>query len=450
MESKTRGVILIDILIAISLAGSFIIFLGAISQNARAVFVRAKARDDEMKGYTSNPALVSMKEKPYGNDFTEEEISLSTLKFTKIVGLNNTNNLSKRGTPVCSVDFTQSSSVGSLVTNKNFNIHIRPLNLPISPTIPLTDLEVRNGLAYISADSAVANDPDLYVVDVRSGNGPVVLSSVNTGPGIASISFFGNRVYAAAASTAAQMHIVRFDDPTRPILEKKYQLILPYATATPPFASSIFYDDGYVFLGTEKWDGKEFVVLNVQNPQSPVEMGAFETGSKINDIYEISNHAYISASDQMQLRVLNMADRANPFLVSHFSPTGWQRQEGKIISYFEDRLDFGRTSGGFDRAEDHEIFGFASTSSVTLGNYNSLNIKAGIYGILNDRSYIYAITRDINREFRIFSKEQGNDSNFSSSTSFSLPIVPQVLVCDQSSLYILSHSSPTLYEISFN
>jgi hypothetical protein len=342
------------------------------------------------------------------------------------------------GTPLCSIDFS----------DKDIVVSITPIMLPINPLLPLTDLQVRNGIAYVSDDSSTASDPDLFIIDFKDKNNPKVLSSINTGPGIAAFAIAGMRIYAAAASVAAQLHIIRMDSLSSLALESKYKLSPPYATATEPIASAIFFDKDKIYLGTEKWDGDEFSIIDVSNPLVPIKISSLETGSKINDIFVRDGFAYVAASDEKQLRIVDISQPAMPMLTDSFSPSGWLRQEGKRVSSFEGALDFGRTSGGYNIITDHEAFEWASSSALLSinGTYNSVDIPGGVYGIVTDRSHIYLATRQVNKEFQIFDRSL----SITTALAYSLPVAPQALTCDGDHLYILAATAPVIYEISFN
>nr|MDQ2933183.1 hypothetical protein [bacterium] len=323
---------------------------------------------------------------------------------------------------------------------------ITSIRLPISLSLPLTDLEVRNGYAYISTDSTTSSDPDIFIIDIRNSDNAELLSSINTGPGISAIALVDNRIYAAAASTAAQLHIIRLDSLRSLILEKKFQLALPFATATPSFASAITYNKKNVFIGTTKWDGPELSIIDVQNPTSPIQKGSLELGTKINDLLIHENTLYTAKSNEQQFGVANITEYSTPYITDSFSSSGWERQEGKSVTYFEDTVDLGRTSGGFNIIADHELFSwYISTSTFDFKYPQSIDVSGGIYGIVRDRKHIFIATRQSGKEFQIF------ETNMSSTTrkTYSLPIPPQTLTCDGTSLYVLGNSSAVIYKIDF-
>jgi len=456
------GIILIDILLALSLGVIFIAIITSAAIDSRQLYESAKNRVELINSYLSGNYRSSTR--LFGNERTETIYATSTMQFDFVSAVSPmTNPADYAGTPLCSVDFANHTVIGSYdyfhptiaISSATTTLNIpqaliKQIPLPISPGIPLTDLEVRNGVAYISTDSAVSADPDIFIVDISDKSSPKLLASINTGPGIASIALAGRRIYAAAASITGQLQIIRMDKlnytaaPTL-TLESKFKLPLPYATATEPIASSVFYNRQKIYLGTEKWDGDEFSIIDVSNPTKPIKIGGFEIGSKVNDLYVQGGIAYVAGADQNQLRLIDVRNPSQPILLNSFSPSGWQRQEGRAVSIFEGGLDFARTSGGYDIPTDAEAFAWASTSSLFLTDPSLLNIPGGVYGIVADRLHLFLATRETNKELQIFDRVL----TASTSISYSLPISPETITCDANHLYILSHSSPTIYEITF-
>lgn len=498
---QNNGLILVDIILAMSLAVLFVLLITQLSADSRDIFEFSKERSrlfdlfeahagefEGMRPYESREIIINADRWKYstttmrayahwyGNDRIQTDIAVSdatTSLYTRIPSL--TFNIihsypypdidDAAGTPLCSVDFSNKNIVGSyqfqnlystltptsnssdqsrLPPNPQYLVtSITSIVLPIDPSLPLTDFEMRNGIAYVSADSPKASDMDFLIFDIRDPENPFLLSSINTGPGIASIALARDRVFAAAASTAAQLHIIRINSLNFLTLEKKFQLPPPYATVTPPMGSSIFYNKNKIYLGTEKWDGDEFNIIDVSNTMNPKKIGSLKTGSKISDIFVRDGIAYIADSDEKQLRKVDITDPTTPLLLDSFNPSGWERQEGKILSFFEDALALGRTSGGFNIKQDYELFTLG-TSSIAVPNH-SVDISGGVYGIVADRSYIFVATRQLDHEIQIFD----HDPSTTTMKAISLPVAPQTLSCDGNSLYVLAATAPVIYKISF-
>jgi hypothetical protein len=462
INNKNKGSLLIDVILALSIGLIFITTITASSFSAQTIFQKAKEKEKLIKDYYSLEPAARL----YGNNFIEKNyINISS--STSFVGVESVQNLDFNqnnnslfvpieSDVICSVDFAKNHVVGSygyldsndLQTDPSLfsstSIKITPIHLPVDPLLPLTDLEIRNDIAYISADSAKQTDPDIFIFDISDPNNVKQISSLNTGPGLASFILVGKRIYAVAPSTIAQLHIVRLDGLNKPVLENYYKLTLPYATATPALGSAIAYEDNKIFLGTEKWDGEELNIIDISDFNLPIKINGLEINSKINDILINQKTAYISSANQNQLSIIDINDFTKPMSGQIFSPSGWQRQDGKVGSYFEQQLYFGRTSGGFDLPNEHEVFSWASTSINTFQDHNSMNVSGGVYGIVGDRSAIYLATRQLNKEFQIFNKDLSV-----SLASYSLPIAPQTMTCYGDSIYLLANRAPFIYKIVF-
>lgn len=449
------GFILFDAILGVTLAALLVSAITILSLDSAAVYERAAARSGLLEAFDahatefdgllpyegrakdfevgSSTVRVSAGSRWHGNDLIETQINVIngryTVSFLKIRADPDRSDFS--GTPLCSVSFG------------NGEPKITPITLPVDPLLPLTDVIVRNDTAWISADSASAGDPDLLIADIREPGRPYILSTINTGPGLSAIALSGNYVFAAAASAAAQLHVIKMSGPASLLLAKKYQLPLPEASTSPPFASSIFYDSRNIFLGTERWDGQEFAIIDVSNPENPSKTSGFETGGKISGIYVRKNRAYVAASDPEQFRVLDISNRSHPVLLISMSPSGWQRQDGKAVSYFEDVLGLGRTSGGFNIQSDKELFLQSASSSDPAA---ALDVPDGIYGMVMDRDRVFAITHGLDRELSVFDRGLGT----STARYHPLPVDPQAITCDGDRLYVLAKTAPVIYEVTFN
>lgn len=469
---RNRGIILLDILLALSLGAVFVGIVASASFTARQLFEDAHERESLLNAYEEHQAsfnalmpyqsyswndsttTIRATALPYGNDRIETDVNISdgiaSTTFIAIRSYPFSNDSDSAGTPMCSPEFSNKEVVGSYPFLhpgvSSSTVVITQITLPIDPLLPLTDLQVRNGIAYISADSSNTSDPDLIIADIHDVNAPVIHLTMNTGSGIASIALAGNYIFAAASSAAGQLHVIRLNSLDSPVLEAKYRLPPPYATATEPLGSSIFFDKGKVYLGTEKWDGQEFSIIDVSNPAAPAKVGGLEIGAKVNSIFVTQGTAYIATAAHAQLSEADIIDPSHSYIFGQFGPSGWQRQEGTAISVFEDALSFGRTSGGFDIPADRELFAWATTSSSIFVGPSTLNVPGGVYGIVADRDRLYIATRQAGGEFMTLSRTVWDDEW----GIHPLPVAPQSLTCDGGNLYLLARTAPVIYEITFN
>ncbi len=483
--NTNSGLILVDILLALSLGALFVIIITQSSLSSRSLFEFAQERNrlldiyenhssefDGMMPYehriitidptnlSESTTTMSATARWYGNERIETDITVTaedtgqSIDFAAVRTYPFPSMNEAAGTSFCSADLTNQYSVGSYgyfhrsaesYLAERLSPTITPILLPFDPTYKLTDLEVRNGFAYIANDSSGSTDYDLLIADIRDPDAVDPYVTVNTGPGFAALTLGANRIYAAMTSRTAQLQIIKIAPYISGIwVENSYKLPLPYATATPALGSSIFFHNNLVYLGTEKWDGEEFTIIDVSDPAHPGRRGSVEIGSKVTDIYVRGDTAYVATAGEKQLRIIDVYDPEHPEEIDSFTASGWERQEGKTSSYFEDEFMLGRTSGGFNIKQDHELFSWA-TSTDPFEPIYSLDISGGVYGIVEDRSFIYLATRQLDKEFQILSK----DLSTTTMKSISLPVAPQATTCDGDSLYILAATAPVIYKISF-
>ncbi|MDE2037883.1 MAG: hypothetical protein KGI69_01495 [Patescibacteria group bacterium] len=351
------------------------------------------------------------------------------------------------GGRLCAADMDADEPVGSYgffaSSSKAVRAHIVPVTLPIDPLLPLTDIAVHDGRAYVAADSAKRSDPDFIVADISDPSRPRIVGAIDTGPGIASIAVAGGHAFAASASAAAQLQSIRLSEAGPPVLEASYRLPLPEASTSPPHGTAIAYSRGIAYLGTDRWDGEELSAIDVSDPAAPAKVGGFETGGKINDIEALERAAYVAAADASQFRALDVSDPRSISLISAFSPSGWERQSGERVHSFEGRVSFGRTSGGFDIAADKELF---VSAGEAFAGAASANMPGGVYGIASDRRRTIVATASFDKELTIY------DAALSpaSTREWPLPAAPQAMTCDRSTVYVLARTAPVIYEVTLS
>lgn len=468
--------ILVDALIACSLGALCAWMLTQAHVDARRSFARAYERDDlidvylehahqfeDMRLYERRSVdvghdggagtfVASAEAKPYSDELIQTDVTI-TGPSSSIVFSSVDRDPSIRhdilSRPFCSPRMAD-GPLGLSWGHDDSAPTIVPLRMPVDPALPLTDIQVRNDIAYISADSTRSSDPDLIVVDIGDRDDPALLSSIDTGPGISAISLAGDRIYAAAASTAAQMHIIHMEDLYSPVLESKYRLPLPYATSSSPIGESIAYARGAVYLGTSKWDGDELVQIDVADPSDPTVIAGIDIGSMVGEIVVDDAAVYAATASQDQLIGIDTDSISDLGDAWSFAPSGWQRQEGRAIRSFEDSLVFGRTSGGFNISRDHELFSWTlsttSEDATPSGDPISVDVAGGIYGIIVDQSHVFAASGALDREFQVYDRRLSSTSMM----SYPLPVAPQTIACDRSILYVLARTAPYIYEITFN
>ena len=419
-QGRYRGFMMIEIMLAFSLFTIFTISIYSLTSSFQSMKIwslkelsKLENSVHAMDSFASSTTL-SM----YGNDsqiFTADPFSATK-----------SNLIDSWGGSTCSprIDFDQSK------------ITLYPQGVFLGTGNSSTDVKVKNSIAYLTSDSSTLSQPDFFIVDAHNPESPGIISSLQTGPGLSAITVAGPYAYVANTSSLSQLQIIDMSDRMHPFILSQIKIPLPTASTTAPIASSIFYKNGFVYLGTNKWNGPELSIVDVSNPLSPVIVGNFETNTLINDIYINKNTVYLATSDSIQMRVLDISDKTNPISVFSFSPSGRQTQEGKALEYFEQRLGLGRTVGGFNNVSNHEAFIFATSSNT---DFVSSDISGGVYGLLFRFPNIFLLSHSPGHEFQVFSSTLQTKI-----FDMSLGSEPVKMACDWSNLFFATGNSQGL------
>jgi hypothetical protein len=418
--SHTRGFLISEIMLAFSILTLLLTSAVVLSVTTDELKKSAEQKLENLEStYSDISNDRNFSESLYGNDTTQ--------KYFEPITETNSDYGNAWGRETCSPRLPFSAS----------RVSLRSQFVNLGAANASTDLEVRHGIAYVSADSSAASLPDFYIIDTASST---ILSALNTGPGLSALEIAGPYAYLANLSTTQQLQVVDISNRMAPILVSKFKLPLPQASSTPTRATAIFYRKGLIYLGTEKWEGNEFSIIDVHIPSNPVYLGGFKTNTLINYIYVRGDQAFIAASDAGQMRILNISDPSNIIEISQFSPSGWETQQGKILSYFENQLLLGRTTGGFNVAKNHEIFAFSTTSMLA-----SRDIPGGVYGIIDEPDMTFLATHSSGHEFQIWNKNF-DQLQFEKSLGFA----PQALTCDDSTLFFATGDQWGISEMKIN
>ncbi len=306
-----------------------------------------------------------------------------------------------------------------------------------------TDIEVRNSIIYLTTDSSILSAPDFYIINAENPQSPYIISSIHTSPGLSSVEIASHYAYLANMSSVNQIQILDIENRENPILISTLKLPLPTASTTAPWAESIFYYKDKIYLGTKKWNGREFAIIDVSDPYLPNYLGGYETNTLINDIYVKDNLAYLATSDMKQMRILNISDPTNIVEIDSFSPSGYSVQEGKTLSFSKDIFSLGRTVGGFNNTNNHEFFLFSTTSDITP--IFSKDIPGGVYNILLRPPNIYISTKSPGRELQILDQTLEDMV-----LEYPLSFLPNAFTCDRNTFYFATGDSKGIGILKIN
>lgn len=318
-------------------------------------------------------------------------------------------------------------------------------NLALPNNGNITDIDVSGEFVYVSVDDSVSANPDLYILKINFDHSLLQVASLNTGPGISAITIARNNLFVANTSTTAQLQVINISNPIAPSLLKSYKL--PNISGTNATGNSIYYLDNKIYLGTAKTTGPEFNIIDVQNSSSPQLLGSFETDTQINNIIVDKNFAYLTTPNQQQLRVINVSNIASPNLVSSFSDSGYQVQDGKALDVLNKNVYFGRTVGGFNNPANHELYNLEKQSNNNLSKLSSKDLAASARAILYRSGFLFVGTNDPAKEWQEWEIDQNQNLNLVHSLDLSSNVVAFdcqddyfYLALEQSKVIILTHA----------
>jgi len=248
-----------------------------------------------------------------------------------------------------------------------------------------TGIDVKGDKIFVSSDSSKSTSPDLFIFELKN-YALTKLSEINTGPGLLSVDVAGDFAYVANTSSAGQAQIIDVSDTKNPkvISNIKLAQFSPY-----PKGVSVLFNKDILYIGTTKsTSSSEITAYNVKNPYSPSKIWEYKTNTQINSILLYENYLLVATPTQSQLQVLDISNSSLIKVVKTFSPSGWQTQEGNTL--FRDRkvIYFGRTVGGFNNVQNHELFALNAETLPEISIMWSKDIGSSIYGIPSRGSQI--------------------------------------------------------------
>lgn len=293
----------------------------------------------------------------------------------------------------------------------------------------ITDVSALGDYLYVSANGATSTLPDLYVIDVHDIKNPVIVSSLNTGPGIASIATAGHYVYVANAGSF-QMQIIDVADPAHPILMSQAKLAGALVSGTAGFGQSVHYFDHKIYIGLTKNAGTEFFIVDVTSPRMPTLLGSFETGSMVNDIDARDGFAVVVTPGQGSVILLNTKNPRSISEISRVTLSGWQTQGAQSVEISGQNIFVGRTLGGFySPYPDFMVFD-RKTMATSSADVKTL---ATVENILSFNDYSYIATNDDGAGFRVLHNGQVEKT-------FGLFSRGVALTCNSRAMYVVSQS----------
>ncbi len=323
--------------------------------------------------------------------------------------------------PVLSGDWGNPVTLGT--------IDLGPGNTP-------TDLAVKNGMVYLSAQASSAAKPDFFIIDATNGISPVVKGQINTSIGLNGVDILGNFAYLANQDTANHLQIANISDPSNPYLISSYRL-----SGNTHQATAIAVTGTVAFVGTALDSGREFFAVNVATPSSPVVYKSLEIGGTINKIYILGDKAYLATSnDNSEVVIVDISNPANPNIVKSIDLPNTNDALGINVNYQDSRMYVSRKISSNSNSPEAMIYDVSDVNNpVQLG---ALEFSSDIYSAYGADNLMFLATAYSSQEFNIY--KAADPGNLIYWTGINFPQLAVDMVLENNMIYMAIRSNDAL------
>ncbi len=276
-------------------------------------------------------------------------------------------------------------------------------SIDLGPGNSATDLDVLNKIVYVSATASSATKPDLFIIDATSGVSPVILGSLNTGKGLSGIDIAGNYAYVVGEDDTKEFQVIDVSNHAAPAVVATLDLAGNYDGFT------VFYWDGYAYVGRASGAAQEFVIINVSNPTSPsLVSGLGNIGDEINDIFVLNNKAYLGTEDDAKgMIVVDVTNVNAPVIL------------GSMNSGDHVYSTYGTNEASFGVGGKTKLFMVNASNPASITTLGSVTINSKIKDLVIRGGYAFMGTEDSNKEFQAW--DVSDPANITFCASFNFP-----------------------------
>ncbi|MDO8537149.1 MAG: hypothetical protein Q7R94_02800 [bacterium] len=297
-----------------------------------------------------------------------------------------------------------------------------------------TGLDVRNKIVYMTATASDKKKADFFIVDATNGQSPVVNTSLNTGLGLNAIDIAGDYAYVANDDTSEQLQII--DVSSNSTSSVVSTTTLAGVSGSGAIGNSIFYSGSKVYIGTKRATGPEFHIIDVSSPTSTSELGSFEIDADVNSISISGNTAYIATSDDnTEVVILNVSNPASIVQLGAFNATS--TYDGKSLYRVGSKIYFGRKTGNSDELQVLDVSSSSAPSSLGVKS-----IAADVNSLVVRDKLAFIGTSDSNNEFQVY--DISTPAAISFVSSFNFPQVAASIDFEDNIVYVAVRSNDAL------
>jgi len=256
-----------------------------------------------------------------------------------------------------------------------------------------TSVVLRDGRVFISSNSSIASAPDVYMFEIDHDSRELnLLASVDTGPGVADLVVVGDHIYVANTSINNQLQIIRITEENSLVLETEYKIPGDYR-ANSVIGNSIFYKNGYIFLGMPKNQIAELQAVSVHNPLSPTVVASYELNAMVNDITAFKDVVYVASPDSKEVHSIRFNGSSFSQL-DQFDALG-NASHGKRLVYFLGKIFLGRTVG------QAEMYGLSVQDEIFEPLFN-FGTGVSVHGVEVYGKLMFLLLNRKNDAFHVF------------------------------------------------
>lgn len=192
------------------------------------------------------------------------------------------------------------------------------------------------------------------------------------------------------ADNCAQLQIIDTTNPSAPTVLSNFKVPGVTGTGGQAVGQSIFYKDGYVYLGLSKTGtGPEFNIIDAHNLANPIWLGGYSVGNGLNAIYVNRQYAYLATANSQELITLNIGDLTHPTAIGGYDAPD-SVGTGKSIYTVGDKLYLGRTV----TAANPELYVLnnENPSAMISSALGAKEIGSSVNGLIARSNLVFIVT----------------------------------------------------------
>lgn len=412
IKNKSRGVTLVEIVVAIAVLGIIFATLGGTiifgirnskfsGERDRATFIASEGieavrniRDNDFANLIDGSYGLSI----VGNEWVLTGSQDVIDEFTRTVDISSVNANIKEISSTVSWDqaTARPGSVSVITRLANWMQEIIEIgdwsnpaeeaSLNISGNGNGMKIQAQGNYVYMVRSYG---NPDFLIIDVSNPATPIITGSLGLSGGPRNIAVNGNYAYIGNNSNTQELQIIDISVPSAPSVAGTLNL------SGNANANGIFYSNSKAFVVRSSSGSNELSIVDVTNPVSPSEIGSVNLSSTTYEVYVSGNYVYIaSAHNSRELQVVDATSPALPSVIATYNLSG--NSNALSITGFDDIVLLGRNNG------DVAVLDISSPSSpILLGTYNDHHDDIRDVSLGNSNNYAFLASDANSAEFQV-------------------------------------------------